>query len=853
MNEITLSGTYDDVYGGWTTGTGTDKADRNDSHNNKLIFAGGAAVNIYGGCTESDGGKAYGNTVFFIKTGAADPHAHVIYGGRTRGITSGEASSNTVTVNASGADAVWGGHSDSGAANGNVVNLNHVTVGAVIGGTGVITTNDNIVNMNSSHVDAALRGGSLAGTGNTLNTKGRNSAGLISGFQTMNFDLSGIDAAGEALYLTSPGEDSYFDWNAIHWTNSPGGTRTLIRSNRAMNFSDFVQRGITLDKTEQVLTSDTGTGTGVRRILINEYTYRDAAAYADGDMGGIHNAWGGRSELGNSTRRNNISISGGLYSNIYGGYTRGAGTTAADKNDSHDNTVSVTGDTTANIYGCYTASAAGRAYANTVGIDGYTVTGNVTGGYGSSADGNVIRLKSATVAGTVTGGSINGTPGGTNNTLAAYYGTRTSMIQDFAGVQNLHFYLENAPRDPSSQHALLRLNAAGKDIAGIAVRIGRDGGASKLEKGDRFTLMEAAAAITNSDPNNIKAEGLQGVSRRYKFDVVQDENDNRKLVAIVRDIGLNEKAKSLVETRTAAAALIDFGSDFLVDTGIPAAESAAAASTVSDERGGTEESSPFVLWAGLGGGNMRYETGSYVDQKGWHLGVGWSRTDKVKAGELRFSPFIEYGRGSYDSWLDDGTHGNGKNSCFGIGVFGKLRKTGGRWIEASLRGGHTRSDYNGNIDGENAEYDSSNNYIAAHLGAGKTFRLRTGDALDAYARYFYSHTRGTETVLSTGEHYHFDPVNSHRLRLGVKYTHTYSETSQFYAGLAWEHEFGGEAGASYDGEGIPSPSLKGSSAMVELGCRFTPTDSRMNYDFHLMGWQGKRKGITGGISVKWMF
>lgn len=95
-----------------------------------------------------------------------------------------------------------------------------------------------------------------------------------------------------------------------------------------------------------MLTSDTGTGTGVRRILINEYTYRDAAAYADGDMGGIHNAWGGRSELGNSTRRNNISISGGLYSNIYGGYTRGAGTTAADKNDSHDNTVSVTGDTT---------------------------------------------------------------------------------------------------------------------------------------------------------------------------------------------------------------------------------------------------------------------------------------------------------------------------------------------------------------------------------------------------------------------------------------------------------------------------------------------------------------------------
>lgn len=291
MNEITLSGTYDDVYGGWTTGTGTDKADRNDSHNNAHLHGrcGGEYLRRLYRVGRRKGVRQH--CFLYQDRGGRSACARYLRGPHQGYITSGEASRNTVTVNASGADAVWGGHSDSGAANGNVVNLNHVTVGAVIGGTGVITTNDNIVNMNSSHVDAALRGGSLAGgTGNTLNTKGRNSAGLISGFQTLNFDLSGIDAAGEALYLTSPGEDSYFDWNAIHWTNSPGGTRTLIRSNRAMNFSDFVQRGITLDKTEQVLTSDTGTGTGVRRILINEYTYRDAAAYADGDMGGIHNA-----------------------------------------------------------------------------------------------------------------------------------------------------------------------------------------------------------------------------------------------------------------------------------------------------------------------------------------------------------------------------------------------------------------------------------------------------------------------------------------------------------------------------------------------------------------------------------
>ena len=77
--------------------------------------------------------------------------------------------------------------------------------------------------------------------------------------------------------------------------------------------------------------------------------------------------------------------------------------------------------------------------------------------------------------------------------------------------------------------------------------------------------------------------------------------------------------------------------------------------------------------------------------------------------------------------------------------------------------------------------------------------------------------------------------------------------SQFYAGLAWEHEFDGDARATSQGDSAPSPSLKGNSALLELGYRFAPQGSRMSYDLNLTGWQGKRQGITGGASVKWAF
>ena len=471
----------------------------------------------------------------------------------------------------------------------------------------------------------------------------------------------------------------------------------------------------------------------------------------------------------------------------------------------------------------------------------------MTGGSGTAAAGNVIALRGTHVTGTVTGGLVGGTAGGVNNTLAVYYNAaRSSEIGDFAGVQNLHFYLGDAAANTAP--TLLKLMNAGgdKDVSGLKIRVGRSGAAAKLQKGDTFTLMENAAGNITGDAARVTGEGMDGVSRLYRFAVAPDAANRNKLIATVTSVGFAEQAKSFVETRAGAAAFLGSGGDFLVETALPSAQKEAA-------RQGAADGGSYALWAGMGGNAMKYKTGSHVDMKGWSLGVGWARPLAVAEGTLTFGPFVEYGRGSYDSYLDDGTHADGTASYLGLGVMAKLKTTDGTWAEASMRLGRTKSDYAGVLDGTAASYDSASSYYAGHLGIGKELRLREKDTLNVYLRYFHAHTGAADETISTGERYHFDAVNSHRTRLGLRWTQELKDAAQLYAGLAWEYEFGGDARASYDGEGTPTPTLKGSSALLELGYRFAPKASRVNYDLHLTGWQGKRQGVTGGASVNWMF
>ena len=754
---------------------------------------------------------------------------------------------NAITVNGSYTN-VYGGHTSGagttvladrrGNSTKNSVTITGGTIGTVYGGyTDAVngTTHDNTVNLgDGAHplapgtTIAELYGGNRTATGNTLNVNTAATVGRIENFSTVAFKIT-----SSQLTLTQAG--AHFDLDAIQAdfeaTENPA---TLVHNAAGLNLAHYRKLTSTLSDNDTKETNIEVLESGGKKTDIVRYAYRFRDVTAATSLG--TDTWGGRSRAGNTTTGNAITIDSGTHTNVYGGWTTGTGSTAPAnrRGDSTKNRVTIKDNAAVtHVYGGFTDVAGGRAERNIVSLKDVTVTGTVTGGRGTVTNDNIIRLRNAKVTGLVTGGMGQGT----GNTLAVYYSTGTSEIGDFDGIQNLHFDLETAP--PRGAHTLLKLTAVGGDkhLTGMKIDFHRDGAAQKFAPGDQITLMENANGSVSLG-ENVTVQGTDGISRDYTFDVVSEGNT---LIGRVAQAAMNEQSKSIVETRAGASAFLNDGADFTAGPAMDAAKKEARAAVQSG-------SAPYGIWAGMGGGSLRHETGSYVDMRGWNLGLGWARENAVQAGTLTFGPFIEYGRGSYDSYLDDGTHGSGKTGFLGAGVMAKIETKAHSWIDGSLRIGRTKSDYTGL-----ANYDTTSTYYGVQVGAGKDVHVSENDTVGAYVRYAYAHTAGTSAHLSSGETFDFDAVNSHRLRIGTRYTHGATALSQFYAGLAWEYEFDGDARATSQGDSAPSPSLKGGSALLELGYRFAPQGSRMSYDLNLSGWQGKRKGITGGVSVKWAF
>ena len=168
-----------------------------------------------------------------------------------------------------------------------------------------------------------------------------------------------------------------------------------------------------------------------------------------------------------------------------------------------------------------------------------------------------------------------------------------------------------------------------------------------------------------------------------------------------------------------------------------------------------------------------------------------------------------------------------------------------------------KSDYDSDLSPvTHASYDSSATYWAAHAGIGKVMDIGKDNTLDVYGKYFYSRT-GSDSVTVHGtagdEDINFSAVNSHRLRIGTRLTHAINEKSKLYGGLAYQYEFSGDARAIYNGGSTPSPSVKGSSGLLELGWQVKPGKGPMSIDLGVTGWVGKQRGVTANVQANWTF
>lgn len=646
-----------------------------------------------------------------------------------------------------------------------------------------------------------------------------------------------------------------------------------------------------------------GSGTATRNVLqITGGTIGNATHAAD--------VVGGRSATG-AAEENHVVLGAAepgatptapaLKGNVTGGY----GATATD------NTVEIlAGTLTGSVYGGYATTAGTPATTgasptaevsalrnNKVTLrDGVTVTGNVYGGYAAAdasnmtaaTDSNTINLYKAVIGGTIYGGMAQDAAGhdvvsGKNNTLAVH--GYDSKAGDFAGVQNLNFYLpedvKNDPLNDVNAPTMLKLtnvtnvDANGKkDLSNIKVGVELDARRAVLHSGDNISLMTAYNANTPVEltPDHLikaLAEGHQD-ALRYKFELVTvpaadavavptttggTAAVNNKLIAKVTEAALDPQTKSLVETRAASMAFINSGSDLLTDAAMTAAMEAAATPASESQAGrarvdGTPKE--YGMWAVQNVSSMRLNSGSHVDAKGWGLNLGFAKQRVAGRNTLTYGPFVEYGKGSYDSYLDDGLHGSGDMDYLGVGVMAKSQSQNGAYVEGSVRVGRVKSDYAGTIADTHRTYDSSSTYYAGHLGVGQEKQLKNGNTIDTYAKYFFAHQGGDTVRLSNGAVYDFDAANSHRIRFGTRYTSKKGDAS-FYTGLAYEYEFGDDFAASYQGYNTPSPSLTGGTGILELGYRFAPQNGRATYGIQLMGMTGQRRGISGGVQMHWAF
>lgn len=375
------------------------------------------------------------------------------------------------------------------------------------------------------------------------------------------------------------------------------------------------------------------------------------------------------------------------------------------------------------------------------------------------------------------------------------------------------------------------------DVTGFA----GEGDALVVEDGTAIDVSKVDIG-THATTHRVNASPL------FEKDYTLGVSDN-KITNVGTVTGVRENSKSYVETQMATLAMVASGADLLANAGFTN-----AAQAVQDAKDSGDSGRSMVPYAAANYGSMRQESGSHVDVKGSNFNIGFAKEVKNGSGKLLFGPMFEYGRGNYDSYLDDGTTGSGTAQNYGIGMMARQTNDNGFYYEGSVRYGKVTSDYSSsNVwAGKDVSYDNSAKYWGAHVGVGKLQKLGGDNAIDLYGKLFYTN-QGSSSVNIDGDTLDFSSVKSKRSRIGFRYIHGTSDVRSVYAGLAWQYEFDGAAHATANGFSTPSPSVKGSSGMLELGVLIAPKASPVSFDLGVSGWAGKQKGYSLNANMLWSF
>ena len=884
-NHVTIdasSTVKESVFGGYSF--------KGDSKNNEVTINGGSVVTANVAGSVALKGNSEGNTVRIIKSSAANVFggkgdtsskgnsveisegtiSNSVYGGYADNDNNSSAEKNNVTISAGSkvSGSIYGGYANHNANENKVSFSNVAEIGEnVFGGYSLkADSKNNEVTINGGSVVTANVAGSVAlkgnSEGNTVRIIKSSAANVFGGKGDTSSKGNSVEISEGTI------SNSVYGGYADNDNNS-SAEKNNVTISAGSKVSGSIYGGYAnhnANENKVSITNGAEVGQSVFGGFSEKADSKNNEVILNGDSVVTGNVAGGVALKGNS-EDNKVNIAKSTVNmNVYGGY--GA-------KDSIGNIISITDGSSVNknVYGGY--SFKGNSMDNTVTIDNSTVNENVYGGY-TESDGaisekiqnnKVIFKNAAKIKGDVYGGYDDKSKANIINNTLEIVGkdNEARTIQNF---DKLNFFIT---KDLIANDTMLKVTDTAL-INNAEIKAGVELG-TKLNENDKINLITAGALKAENITTGTLTDGLINIDKGIKVAIGPDGN---KLVGVINgttppggggttppggggttppggggttpgagSLYADADAKSPVETQSAALTMLNLGHDLLTT----ASYENAALAVDGEEEGSVN---PFIT---MSANNQKLDTGSHVDLKAWNMNLGFAKKINNNSGKLIIVPVIEYGRGSYDSYLDNGTHGDGDAHFWGAGLMAKQLNDDGLYYEGSLRAGRMSTDYQSAVAG-GIKYDSDATYYAAHLGMGKVVQLNDKDTLDYYGKLFYTRQQCDKVTVGTGATYDFDTTTSLRTRLGARYTHQLSEKNAFYAGLAWQHEFDGESNAivatTLGSASAPAPSMKGDTGIMELGWRVNNSD-KFELGLGVNSSVGKQKGVGFNLSLNFSF
>lgn len=586
-----------------------------------------------------------------------------------------------------------------------------------------------------------------------------------------------------------------------------------------------------------------------------------------------------------------VKLSGDIYA---GGFAHGA-KTAASVNSTRLTIADATlgaADSQVNVFaGGYAAlGATSTVKTSEVTIANSKIFGNVYGG-GNKADAqsnvtvenSVITLDGADVTGIVSTESFEPSVNAALMRLAeadtgagdaeANKTQRTiNLINSKMGTLQI-----SAKQDTETSLYLVGSNTVGEITGGKASEIVFDGTGTPAGEAI-LTLTKEGASFDMSGDKDIVARNVASgtllVDGKYKtaaettvtlenafgdvvYDLGKDAIDSTDL--LLTDAGIvigtgdtaqtirassvkvSESSKTLAEAQLGSVAFVTQGAEFVADEGMRSIRAAA-------------KEGSFTAFGAMAGGYNRYETGSHVDVEGFSLAVGTAG----RINNLTLAGFVEAGWASSESHVAS-TEADADHDYYGVGAAMRYDFQSPFYLDGAVRLGQISTEFDGSYGTGTAKYDADGLYATAHIGAGYVFDLTPDVKLDAYGRYLLSYVEGDDVTLESDakERFSMDDTTTHAVRLGARLEGAF-QTFDWYAGLAYEHVFDGKAEGELKFAGataaLDAPSLKGDSAIVDLGFTMKPeANGPWTIGVGLKGYAGDRRGGTGSVNVLYTF